>query len=99
MAWSSKPSLPRALPPSLICAPVIHQDKVLALKPDVVCYTATGDLRPHARRFVDELDDLTLDELIRRREQAHRQQRVGVLGLYPDLQRIDGRDLPDRARE
>jgi len=32
-----------------------------------------GELRPHARRFVDELNELSLAELIRRREQAHRQ--------------------------
>jgi uncharacterized circularly permuted ATP-grasp superfamily protein/uncharacterized alpha-E superfamily protein len=36
-------------------------------------FTATGELRAHARRFVDELNDLSLEELIRRREQAHRQ--------------------------
>jgi uncharacterized circularly permuted ATP-grasp superfamily protein/uncharacterized alpha-E superfamily protein len=32
-----------------------------------------GELRPHARRFVDELNELSLEELSRRREQAHRQ--------------------------
>lgn len=32
-----------------------------------------GELRQHARRFVDELSELKLDELHRRREQAHRQ--------------------------
>lgn len=35
-------------------------------------FSGPGALRPHARRFVDELNDLSLDELIRRREQAHR---------------------------
>ena len=35
-------------------------------------FASTGELRPHARRFVDELSELPLDELIRRREQAHR---------------------------
>ena len=36
-------------------------------------FSNPGELRPHARRFVDELDELTMEELIRRREQAHRQ--------------------------
>lgn len=36
-------------------------------------FTRKGELRPHARRFVDELDELSMDELVRRRELAHRQ--------------------------
>lgn len=36
-------------------------------------FTNPGELRQHARRFVDELSELTLEELHRRREQAHRQ--------------------------
>lgn len=36
-------------------------------------FANTGELRPHAQRFVDELRLLPLDELNRRREQAHRQ--------------------------
>lgn len=36
-------------------------------------FVARGELRTPARKFVDELNELTLDELIRRREQAQRQ--------------------------
>lgn len=36
-------------------------------------FARPGELRPHARRFVDELNELSLEELVRRREQAHRQ--------------------------
>lgn len=35
-------------------------------------FSAPGQLRPHAQKFVDELNDFTQDELLRRREQAHR---------------------------
>lgn len=36
-------------------------------------FSAPGVLRPHAQRFVDELGDFSLEEFVRRREQAHRQ--------------------------
>lgn len=36
-------------------------------------FSAPGILRPHAQRFVDELGEFSLEELVRRREQAHRQ--------------------------
>jgi uncharacterized circularly permuted ATP-grasp superfamily protein/uncharacterized alpha-E superfamily protein len=36
-------------------------------------FASRGVLRPHARRFVEELNELSLEELTRRRDQAHRQ--------------------------
>jgi len=36
-------------------------------------FTGPAQLRPHAEKFVAELNDFSLDELGRRREQAHRQ--------------------------
>lgn len=36
-------------------------------------FAGPGALRPHARRFVEELNELSLEELTRRRDQAHRQ--------------------------
>lgn len=36
-------------------------------------FAGQGQLRPQARRFVDELGEMTLEELLRRREQARRQ--------------------------